>query len=528
MKKQIHKFWPLTNPIRKNQEIAFDWLENQTNKYLILESPVGSGKSALAITYARYLNQGNGNSFILTPQVLLQQQYENSFSKSLIFSLYGKTNYYCKTKKTNCSLGDSIYPKCDNCIYKSTLGEANYSSNLVMNYTLALIHFAYLPFLGKRQLMILDEAHTLEKELVEFESVIYTKANCKKYGIDFKFFTNIEKAFAWIHEKYSPQLFNMFSDMKDKFSEINTKKTLTPDDVEFLKEFEKLKRHISSLKKFFKYSLDEVKEEFILVHSKNKIQFKRLFADKQFNSIIEPKADKFLFMSSTILGKDEFCRDLGIDPDEASFLSLNSEFEAEKRPVFYMPTMKMNAKWKLEENKQGRENYIKKVIEITDMHESESGIIHSGNFEVAKWLSSELNKKIPQRIFHHNPTDDESVNRNIIINRFMEYNKPSILISPSITEGLDLKNDLSRFAVFSKIPFGYLGDQWIKARLDLSNEWYRRKAIIDVIQGCGRIVRSEDDWGYVYMLDSSWNYLFSQMQHKIPNWWINAYAKIDD
>ena len=49
------------------------------------------------------------------------------------------------------------------------------------------------------------------------------------------------------------------------------------------------------------------------------------------------------------------------------------------------------------------------------------------------------------------------------------------------------------------------------------------QAVIDVIQGGGRIVRSTEDWGHVYILDASWAYLFSQVKHCVPQWWLDAY-----
>ena len=40
---------------------------------------VGGGKSPVGLTISAWLNQGYGSSFILTPQKVLQKQYEDSF-----------------------------------------------------------------------------------------------------------------------------------------------------------------------------------------------------------------------------------------------------------------------------------------------------------------------------------------------------------------------------------------------------------------------------------------------------------------
>ncbi len=156
-----------------------------------------------------------------------------------------------------------------------------------------------------------------------------------------------------------------------------------------------------------------------------------------------------------------------------------------------------------------------------DIHGEESGILHTANYAIAQWLTNELDGKIPHVIYNHNP--DEDMNRTEAINGYIESSLPSILISPSITEGLDLKNDLARFAVVVKTPFGYLGDQWIKRRMEMSEEWYRRRAITEVIQGGGRIVRGLDDEGSVYILDASFGYLYTRSMNMIPQWWKDSY-----
>jgi len=97
-----------------------------------------------------------------------------------------------------------------------------------------------------------------------------------------------------------------------------------------------------------------------------------------------------------------------------------------------------------------------------------------------------------------------------------------LLISPSITEGLDLKDDLGRFAIWAKVPFPFLGDNWVKRRQQLSSDWYSRQAMIAMIQGGGRIVRSKDDWGHVYILDESFGNLLKYSKRFLPKWFTES------
>ena len=55
----------------------------------------------------------------------------------------------------------------------------------------------------------------------------------------------------------------------------------------------------------------------------------------------------------------------------------------------------------------------------------------------------------------------DSNNRDEILNKHIHSKKPTVLISPSMEEGVDLKGDKSRFQIICKIPYTYLGDQLI-------------------------------------------------------------------
>ena len=73
------------------------------------------------------------------------------------------------------------------------------------------------------------------------------------------------------------------------------------------------------------------------------------------------------------------------------------------------------------------------------------------------------------------------------------------------------------FCIWLKVPFGNLGDKQIAARTysqPFGSEWYARDAMQTIVQGCGRVVRGYDDWGYSYILDSQ----FSKIKRYCPDW----------
>ncbi len=540
--KDILECWPFPFPPRENQIVALNWLQEQyyaNKKYLLLESPVGSGKSAIGLTFSIWANQfkssyttydENGDSyttprkasFILTPQRMLQVQYEESvegIDEIDMASLYGRSNYTCKTHDTTCDLGGELKPKCTDCPCDIARNIANEADEAVMNYALALNSFAYTKGFSPRKLIIFDECHTIEEHLVNFGSLSILKGRCEKYDLPFIEPQEIQDAYNWVKDRYLPKLTAKFLEMRSNYNKLVDKRKRTAKEKKFMKEYMSLAKHVGLTKSTLKMDIQTFIQEFVLTKEKTKFEFKRLYGRTAFNNILEDMAHKFLFMSSTILDKNGFCDDLGFKPEDTAFLSLSSEFEPKNRKVIYLPQTKMNAKWQNVENRQGRNQMLQTISAISEMNKEHSGIIHTGNFAIAQWLVDEL--KISQKIFHHNP--GAKIDRNTVISNFQDYGDPSVLISPSSTEGLDLKDDLGRFAIFCKVPFGYLGDKWIKTRMDISGEWYKRRALIDIIQGGGRVVRTETDWGTVFILDESWGYLFRTTKYMIPPWWKAAY-----
>lgn len=527
MSSPILNYWPFKDkPPRVSQKNVLEWIEllPADIKYIIAEAPVGTGKSAIGINYSAFLDQSKGNSLVLTPQKILQKQYEDSFSSDQVTSLYGKVNYHCTPKETNCDIGSDIKPKCATCPYKEAYARARTAPNTVLNYALALILMTSREDakLNRRKLIICDEAHTLENHLTEFRALQIGEKRCRQFKVAFSLPANEKVAIDWIKAIYKPAVEREVESLRSIATEIEDRYVVGDKmdraDSELINRYKEFVTHLELIDEYANGNLEYIMNNFVLIKDKSFFKFKAIYGKDMFRQTIDISGDRILFISSTILNKDEFCRDLGIDPNKTAFISIESEFELDNRPVFYLPKAKMSYGWDKPERTPDRTKMIKSLKEITGLHPDQSGIIHTGSFAVAQWLVNELDGKVPHRLFHHNPGSE--MTREEVINAFTTNNniEPAILISPSITEGLDLYGDKGRFAIFAKVPFPNLGDSWVKRRTDISGEWYRRQAMINIIQGSGRITRSGTDWGYTYILDESFGQLYRSMKAKLPNW----------
>jgi len=539
--RNIWDHWAMPNdPPRETQITTLDWMAElpAKAKYIFLQVPVGGGKSPIAISYASFLgNKTFGSSYILTPQRILQKQYEDSFIDQNLIAVYGKANYMCTTKLgLNCDIGNDIKPACPTCPSKEAFQRIANTPHVALSYKLGLLYSELFPGTSMdfpvKDLMVFDECHTLENNLVSHRAVNVNTRRCDSMKLSFFRPSSLKEAHDWLIETYYPAVCDRFGDLEIMVKEIDNKYefspgSLLPSEIRTKNDFKDITRHRVLVRNLVNKNFATVEEFYVLMVDKNMFQFKEIFGANLFHHILEPKANRFLFMSSTILNFKSYATDLGIPVDESATISLPSEFKKENRPVYFIPTSKMTYGWDKPVNAPLRTKMVDKVIMLMDAHKEKSGIIHTGSFNIAKWLIGELQGRVSHNIITHDPEDNGS--RDDCIAEFTD-NKgkvPTILISPSCTEGLDLTGNTARFAIFVKVPYPYLGDEWVKRRLDLSNEWYQRQAMTGIIQGGGRIVRSHDDWGNTYILDSAFSKLWAQFKGLTPEWWKDAFSVIE-
>ena len=539
-----HWVMPDSDP-RKTQVEVLDWLSGigADKRHVIVEAPVGAGKSPIALTFASFLGQGHmGSSYILTPQRILQRQYEESFDDGRLLSVYGKANYMCNMKVgLNCDDGSDIKPKCKNCPASDAINAIGTTPHVVLNYKLALLYAEILygtDMFPTKDLAVFDECHTLESHLVNHRALEITRKRCEKHKIVFYQPDDLSDAHGWLREDYLPPIGEAVVELELRVKAIDNKynasgsSALLPDEIRAKREYKRLKRHYDLVKEMAEHDTSYLNNQYVLVTDRNeKMTFKEIYGRRIFRNTMGHIANRFLHMSSTVLNADAYARDLGIEPDEVAVTSLPSEFDVNNRPVYFMPTAKMSYGWnnpKDPEKAKLRQKMIDQVVKLCkDMHPEESGIIHTGSFQIAKWLIDEIQSLVPQKIITHK--SDEPETRDECIEEFTSNNGevPMLLISPSLTEGLDLKDEQARFCIFVKVPYPFLGDEWVKRRLDLSDEWYQRQAMTAIIQGGGRIVRGPEDYGNTYILDESFGFLWFKYKDRAPIWWKDGFTRIN-
>jgi Rad3-related DNA helicase len=199
---------------------------------------------------------------------------------------------------------------------------------------------------------------------------------------------------------------------------------------------------------------------------------------------------------------------MGVEDHESTYLALPCPFDATKRPVIYLRFGKMSY-YNKKETFARAVPIIGKILEKNCEHK---GIIHTANYEFSKWIQNSIQDK--RLIFHDYMTREKSLEDHLT------SSLETVLVSPSMINGVDLKDELSRFQVILKVPFPNLVSTKIKKRLDTRPEWYNWKTLVDLLQAYGRSIRNDDDWAETYILDECFDQILENKN--VPQYFLDA------
>jgi Rad3-related DNA helicase len=228
------------------------------------------------------------------------------------------------------------------------------------------------------------------------------------------------------------------------------------------------------------------------------------------------KCNKILMMSAIILDKDAFCTSLGLAPEEVKFIRVASDFPLQNRPIYPLNTAYLNS-----DSLKHQEVQIKiarAIDNLMTLHRNDKGIIHTTSYKQLDFIKENISQSNRCRLLKTDP----KIPRDEAITEHVNNIKPTVLISPSLYIGLDLKDDLSRFQIITKVPYPDLGDRWINEKRKNNGQWYIWQTALRLVQGYGRSIRSKDDWAKTYVLDSGFVNFVKKNSNILPDWFTQA------
>jgi len=226
-------------------------------------------------------------------------------------------------------------------------------------------------------------------------------------------------------------------------------------------------------------------------------------------------AERWLLMSATLVSTDEMVESLGMEGMRVETVTVPMTFPVENRRIHAVPVATMTAK----EKETAWPKMAEAVKGIQQLHPDEKILVHTVSYDLAKYLAREA-RGTGRQVY----TYSSSQFRDHEVEAFKKEQRPAIMFAPSLDRGFDFKGDEARVVVVAKVPYPYLGDQQVSARLRTrgGQQWYTVQTVRTLVQMTGRGVRSADDWATTYILDGSFYKVLKDARGLLPAWWREA------
>lgn len=515
MKKPIKvaDFFPFPE-IRPAQEQALSAIEKAYavhKKFVVLEIPTGGGKSGIAIAAAQWAKAVlGGGTYILSPQKTLTSQYFDDFAKIGLRELRGRNSYQCIEFGTDCERGAALRGSnknaCQTCPYRAAKQDFISSPLGATNFSYYINEMGYAGELGHRSMLILDEGHNTEMALLGETDIEIRQRQQIQYGIQsIPKDTGIVEYQKWAEKMVCPAIDNYIQG-EEKLEHAHNE-----DKISSFQKISSARKMLGRLARFVKS--DTLDQWIAWTDDKNTVAIRPLTPKQHTGRMLFDHADMIIIMSATILDIKTFTRNLGIDYDNYEFLGLPSDFPKENRKIYYHPVGSM-ASGQRATTLPVLVDFIRRVL--SQLHPAEKGIVHTHTRKINEYLVHAL-RDLESRIVTHNDSKD----RDRAVNAHRTSPRPTVLFSPGMAEGLDLKDDLSRFQVICKVPYPYL-DQYTQSRMKLDAAWYQWRTALTLVQATGRSVRSKDDYAITYIADTDFERFVGRNKNRLPRWWLDA------
>ena len=428
---------------------------------LVIRAAVAAGKSSVAKCIADWRLTQDEPSNIVTPTNLLVSQYLRDFPdlRSLrkvdSYKCFRSTNLTCKQQELKRNLGH----RCTGCTLNKARRELADGVSVCNTWI-------YQSNKNWKSNLIVDEAHTLLHHLRSY----FAKTK-------------------WQHKVGYPQSVKTYQDLVRWFSNNGYEEMMQQmgfdSNPAYLIE--------PGWKAYGKSK-----------QLKHQLKFLPLKVDKKPPVLWPPsRVQKLVLMSATISRKDvEY---LGLDRRRVTYIESGSPIDAGRRPIIYEPVGSMAYAYQ----DQSLAKLAVKLRQLANRHEGESGLVHA-TYSLARKLRPLLAGD--DRFIFHTQADKAA--------KYAEFrNSPGrVLVGSGMYEGLDLAHDAGRWQAIAKVPFPSLADPVVSYLSEEDSEYYMWETVKQMTQAFGRICRGPDDWGYTYILDSSFEKLYAGSGDLFPNY----------
>lgn len=516
---------------REGQQEAVDLILDPTwehqKRIVNLCAPTGTGKTLVNLCAAKYAEAnwpgqiipGGGDPLpartaIVTMTKALQDQVVEENPDCGLFDVRGRSNYQCvEFPGESCEHGydHGCHLNWRNgCPYAQVIEQAKHESTIVINYASWTRHHTN----GRRQLghfnlLLCDEAHDIEDAICSAVEVVIFKNEYphSNQPIGDRAFDAAEW-YGWAadtlpqYESWLRQTEAMYEQEKSRANLRNVRRLRKKVD-----KLVTIERDVDPgwAVDYFAAKRDEP-EKWVM-----QPVWAREYAERSLYVGVE----RVGLLSGTLTPKAVELAGANLAGQHA-YWELPSSFPPDRNPLIHVPTMRMDYKTA----NAGPQYWVSRVDALINDRLDRKGIIQVTSYELLKAIiaMSQHGKRI---IYHHDSRDQKRA-----VEQFRRAGPGAVLLSPSVSTGLDFPDDLCRYQIIPRIPYPPTkGSAVMERRRDEDRDYQNHVMCQKLIQMCGRGGRSADDWCENLVIDDRIEWMFAKMRDLMPKYFPPRYRR---
>ena len=497
-----------------DQWAAVETVIDTDKSFVALNLPTGAGKTLIHMAVATL---SKGRAVLLTSTKGLQRQVVTDFEGLGLVDISGQNNYPCQALQPGglwASLaegpdGDPRETRCDHgpchgglacalreggCDYYDRVRLATGAELVCTNYAYWFAQRRYGRGLGQVDLLLADEAHHIGQELSQAVQIKLDRWLCHVLhvtppGVG----SPLDQWAGW----GGYQATALTARLEEKVEYLSRREL----------QHRRRERQLASIGE----ALAQMRPgDWIEDHTPDAWVFDCLNPKAFVPGLLVQGAKKVVLTSATVT--EATLDELGFAREDRLYAAFPSRFPVERRPVWYIPTAKVDYKmgeghWKM---------LASRIDQILDRWPDEKGIIHAVSYARAKEI------KARSRHAHRMIVPEKGSETKRAVEEYLKTPGPWVLVSPAVTTGWDFPGKSCRFALIVKLPFPGSQSKTVQARTAADPMFVPNLVAQTLVQSLGRGMRSVSDWQIGYVLDTNWGWFRGKYKALFPGWFLQA------
>ena len=490
---------------RANQEHAISVMITSQKRITALSAPTGFGKSPAYVAFAVLTKKP---TCIVTNSKGLQDQLMRDYREIGMVDIRGRANYSCSLRDDySCQEGYTM-----RCPFRGTVQCPSSQAEIrAMGALLVVTNYdkwmsssrATDPWMRHIEQVVFDEGHDAPDALARnMQFTITTQDIENVLQVDYPLTVDLFSCWrVWASRAKELAEFRQ-NELWGRISEGNPKPT-------WIRQFLHVKRLVRRLailatSRSDNWVVDEVEGGF---------QFDPIRPGQYAEGILLLHIPRIVIVSATLRPKTLHM--LGLSKQAFDFYEFDSDFDRERCPIYWIPTMRVDIR------ATDLSPLWIRLDQIMSRRRDRKGIIHTISFDRRDIIMGHSRFKDSML------TNQRGEAITGVIERFRAAQPGSVLISPSVGTGYDFPMKDCEWQFICKIPFPDGRSKINKARQEADPEYGPYMAMQSMVQAFGRSMRMKEDQSESFIADDHLEWFLPKYRHLAPKSFHAHFRRVD-